>query len=50
MRLLLAIFQVELALCAIFGLWAHNWPLIIGALVCFSVIPLVKKEETWEQR
>jgi hypothetical protein len=44
MSALLLILRIEAALCCLFGLWSHDWRLIIAGLVCFSVSPMVRHE------
>jgi hypothetical protein len=44
MSALLLILRIEAALCAIFGLWSHDWRLIIAGAVCFFIVPMVRHE------
>lgn len=44
MTILYLILRCELALCAIFGLWSHDWRLIFAAVFCFLVVPLIRDE------
>jgi hypothetical protein len=38
------ILRIEGALCAMFGLWSHNWVLIVAGVGCWLVMPLIGKE------
>jgi hypothetical protein len=44
MSALLLILRIEAALCCMFGLWSHDWRLIIAGMVCFCVSPMVRRE------
>jgi hypothetical protein len=41
---LLLILRIEAALCALFGLWSHDWRLIGAGLVCWAVMPMLRHE------
>ncbi len=38
------ILRIEGALCALFGLWSHDWPLILAGAICWAVYPLLGRE------
>jgi len=38
------ILRIEAVLCAMFGLWSHDWRLIAAGVVCWMVMPLIGKE------
>ncbi len=38
MNALLLILRVEVVLCAIFGLWSHDWSLIIAGGICAAIV------------
>ncbi len=38
------ILRIEGALCALFGLWSHSWPLILAGAICWAVYPLLGRE------
>lgn len=44
MSALYLILRIEAALCALFGLWSHDWRLIAAGVVCWCVMPLIGKE------
>jgi hypothetical protein len=44
MSVLHLILRIEGALCVLFGLWSHNWVLIIAGAGCWCVLPLIGKE------
>ena len=52
MNWLLLILRIEGALCALFGLWSHDWYLILAGAGCWAVSPLIRhdlKEESWQR-
>lgn len=44
MNALLLILRLEGALCALFGLWSHDWPLILAGLACWALTPILREE------
>lgn len=44
MSALLLVLRIEAALCALFGLWGHNWGLIIAGGFCWAIAPLLRHE------
>jgi hypothetical protein len=44
MTALLLILRIEAALCALFGLWSHDWRLIAAGLICWAVMPMLRHE------
>ena len=38
------ILRIEAALCALFGLWSHDWRLIAAGVGCWAVYPLIGKQ------
>lgn len=44
MRALHLILRIEGALCVLFGLWSHDWKLILAGAVCWAVYPLIGRE------
>lgn len=44
MTTLLLILRIEGALCALFGLWGHNWVLVLAGALCWAVAPLLRRE------
>lgn len=44
MSALLWILRTEAALCVIFGLWSHDWRLLLAGAVCWCVMPLIGNE------
>jgi hypothetical protein len=41
---LLLTLRIEAALCSLFGLWSHDWRLILAGLTCWAVTPLLRRE------
>jgi hypothetical protein len=44
MNALRLILRIEGALCALFGLWSHSWPLILAGVACWAVMPLIGRQ------
>lgn len=44
LQALLVILKIEAALCAIFGLWSHDWKLIFAGAFILAMMPLVGDE------
>lgn len=50
LQALVFILKIEAALCAIFGLWSHDWKLIFAGAFTLAMAPLVEDELVHERR
>ncbi len=44
MNALHLILRIEGGLCALFGLWSHDWRLILAGAICWTIYPLAGRE------